>query len=51
MSKPNPSDPFPPVGNVNDDTWTRILTAAVDSDRGEQWICNAVANAEMARHN
>ena len=48
----NPSDPTNPVpGNVTDDTWTKILAAAVDSPKGETWVRNAVANAENARNN
>ena len=53
MGKRNsPSDPTDPVpGNVTDDTWTKVITAAVDRPGGEAWIKNALANAENARNN
>jgi hypothetical protein len=47
----NPSDPASTPGNVTDDQWAKILTAAVDSPNGENWVCNALANAENARNN
>jgi hypothetical protein len=47
----NPSDPAPVLGTVNDDTWTRLITAAVDSKDGDKWVRNALANAENARNN
>jgi hypothetical protein len=47
----NPSDPAPVPGNVTDDTWTKLLTAAVDSDNSDAWIKNALRNAENARNN
>ena len=49
--RPSPSDPVPALGNVTADTWTKIITAAVCSDKGEQWTKNAVRNAENARNN
>lgn len=47
----NPSDLASTPGNVTDDQWTKIITAAVFSDKGEQWIRGALANAENARNN
>ncbi len=47
----NPSDPAPVPGNVTDDTWTRLINAAVDSKNGGKWVSNALANAENARNN
>lgn len=47
----NPSDASDPLGNVDADTWTRILTAAVESPNSEGWARRALANAENARNN
>lgn len=47
----NPSDPPSMPGNVTDDQWAKILTAAVDSPNGENWVRGALANAENARNN
>lgn len=47
----NPSDPASTPGNVTDDTWTKILNAAVSQPNGENWARAALANAENARNN
>jgi hypothetical protein len=47
----NPSEPAGTPGNITDDTWTKILNAAVSQPNGETWARNAWANAENARNN
>lgn len=45
-------DPSPKVPQtVSEDTWTRVLEYAATSDKGEQWVLNALRCEKNARHN
>lgn len=50
-SRPSDDGKSPVPGTVSDDTWTKVVTAAVASDNGDAWVVHAVRSEENARHN